>query len=188
MTHDWNVEVSAWTVRPTRPRSDVSQLLIQGAINNYIITSHKRTLNEHRRAVRDGSGDSHRRTGRGVRGGGSWPPNSGRYMTFIRAKDNTYSGKDNTFVWLTVSPRTEQVSIYLRYISGGVTKETFIGYSLRGYRSTTVKNRHCNSSLLFFLPGGAAWQTSCFRHSGKTRFDPPNGCSPVRLWGQLTPN
>ena len=30
-----------------------------------------------------------------------------------------------------MSPRTEQVSIYLRYISGGVTKETFIGYSLR---------------------------------------------------------
>ena len=80
-----------------------------------------------------------------------------------------------------MSPRTEQVSIYLRYISGGLTKETFIGYSLRGYRSTTVKNRRCNSSLLFFLPGGAAWQTSCFRHSGKTRFDPPNGCSPVRL-------
>ena len=51
----------------------------------------------------------------GGSGGGSWPPNSGRYMTFIRAKDNT-------FVWLTVSPRTEQVSIYLRYISGGVYK------------------------------------------------------------------
>ena len=26
-----------------------------------------------------------------------------------------------------MSPRTEQVSIYLRYISGGLTKETFIG-------------------------------------------------------------
>ena len=74
--------------------------------------------------------DSHRRTGRGVRGG-SWPPNSGRYMTFIRAKDNT-------FVWLTVSPRTEQVSIYLRYISGGLTKETFIGYSLRPSKTGTA--------------------------------------------------
>ena len=80
--------------------------------------------NEHYIHFRDTDGTSnHRRTGRGVRGG-SWPPNSGRCMTFIRAKDNT-------FVWLTVSPRTEQVSIYLRYILGGVTKETFIGYSLR---------------------------------------------------------
>ena len=72
----------------------------------------------------------------GVRDGGqvgSWPPNSGRYMTFIRAKDNT-------FVWLTVSPRTEQVglSIYLRYISGGLTKETFIGYSLRPSKTGTA--------------------------------------------------
>ena len=73
-----------------------------------------------------------RRKGRGVRGG-SWPPNSGRYMTFIRAKDNT-------FVWLTVSPRMEQVSIlpHLRYISGGVTKETFIGYSLRPSKTGTA--------------------------------------------------
>ena len=114
----------------------------------------------------------HRRTRRGVRGG-SWPPNSGRYMTFIRAKDNT-------FVWLTVSPRTEQVSIYLRYISGGVTKETFIGYSLRPSKIGTSKVRY-----YFFLPGGAAWQTSCVRHSGKTRFDPPKGCWPVRLWLQV---
>ena len=52
-------------------------------------------------------------------------------MTFIRAKDNT-------FVRLTVSPRTEQVSIYLRYISGGVTKETFIGYSLRPSKTGTA--------------------------------------------------
>ena len=81
----------------------------------------------------------HRRTGRGVRGG-SWPPNSGRYMTFIRAKDNT-------FVWLTVSPRTEQVSIYLRYISGGVTKETFIGYSLRPSKTGSALVHYCFFSL-----------------------------------------
>ena len=122
----------------------------------------------------------HRRTGRGVRGAVDPPIRADTWHLFGQ-KTTHIRAKDNTFVWLTVSPRTEQVSIYLRYISGGVTKETFIGYSLRGYRSTTVKNRHCNSSLLFFLPGGAAWQTSCFRHSGKTRFDPPNGCSPVRL-------
>ena len=54
-------------------------------------------------------------------GGQLTPQNSGRYTTFIRAKDST-------FVCLTVSPRTEQVSIYLRYISGGVTKDTLIGY------------------------------------------------------------
>ena len=124
-------------------------------------------------------------TGIGVRDGGSGgavdPPIRADTWHLFGQKTTHIRAKDNTFVWLTVSPRTEQVSIYLRYISGGVTKETFIGYSLRGYRSTTVKNRHCNSSLLFFLPGGAAWQTSCFRHSGKTRFDPPNGCSPVRL-------
>ena len=32
----------------------------------------------------------------------------------------------------------EQVSIYLRYISGGVTKETFIGYSLRPSKTGTA--------------------------------------------------
>ena len=37
-----------------------------------------------------------------------------------------------------MSPRTEQVSIYLRYISGGVTKETFIGYSLRPSKTVTA--------------------------------------------------
>ena len=37
-----------------------------------------------------------------------------------------------------MSPRTEQVSIYLRYISGGVTKETFIGYSLRPSKTGTA--------------------------------------------------
>ena len=103
-----------------------------------------------------------------TRRGVSWPPNSGRYMTFIRAKDNT-------FVWLTVSPQMEQVSIYLRYVSGGVTKETFIGYSLRPSKIGTAIVHY------FFLPAGAAWQTSCVRHLDKTRFDPPNGCWPVRL-------
>ena len=37
-----------------------------------------------------------------------------------------------------MSPRTEQVSIYLRYISGGLTKETFIGYSLRPSKTGTA--------------------------------------------------
>ena len=37
-----------------------------------------------------------------------------------------------------MSPRTEQVSIYLRYISGGVTKETFVGYSLRPSKTGTT--------------------------------------------------
>ena len=37
-----------------------------------------------------------------------------------------------------MSPRTEQVSIYLRYISGYPTKETFIGYSLRPSKTGTA--------------------------------------------------
>ena len=38
-----------------------------------------------------------------------------------------------------MSPGTEQVSIYLRYLfSGGVTKETFIGYSLRPSKTGTA--------------------------------------------------
>ena len=43
-----------------------------------------------------------------------------------------------------MSPRTEQVSIYLRYISGGVTKETFTAivhyyfFSLAGPRDKQV--------------------------------------------------
>ena len=37
-----------------------------------------------------------------------------------------------------MSPRTEQVSIYLRYISGGLTKETFIEYSLRPSKTGTA--------------------------------------------------
>ena len=48
---------------------------------------------------------------------------------------------------VTVSPRTEQVSIYPRYISGGVTKGTFIGYTLRPSKIATAI-----SSLLFFSP------------------------------------
>ena len=87
-------------------------------------------------------------------------------MTFIRAKDNT-------FVWLTVSPRTEQVSIYLRYISGGLTKETFIGYSLRLRPSKT------GTAIVHYYFFSLAGPRD--KHSGKTRFDPPNGCSPVRL-------
>ena len=44
------------------------------------------------------------------------------------------------------------------------------------------KRKFSVSPLLYrFLPGGAAWQTICVRHSGKTRFDPPNGFWPVRL-------
>ena len=30
----------------------------------------------------------------------------------------------------------------------------------------------------FFLPGVAAWQTICVRHSGKTRFDPQMDVGP----------
>ena len=41
---------------------------------------------------------------------------------------------------------------------GGVTKETF---------------------LIFFSLAGSAWQTICIRHSGKFRFDSPNGCWPM---------
>ena len=56
----------------------------------------------------------------------------------------------------------------------GQTKETFIGYSLRPSKIGTAIVHY-----YFFLPGGAAWQTSCVRHSGKTWFDPPNGCWPM---------
>ena len=70
----------------------------------------------------------------GGSGGGSPPPiravcrhQFGQRVDIIRAKQK-----------FTCFPRS-----LLRYVSGRVTKETFIGYY-----STTVKNRLCNSSLL----------------------------------------
>ena len=78
----------------------------------------------------------------GVRDGGSGgavdPPIRADIWHLFGQKTTHFRAKDNTFVWLTVSPRTEQVSIYLRYISGGLTKETFIGYSLRPSKTGTA--------------------------------------------------
>ena len=58
----------------------------------------------------------------GVRDGGSGgavdPPNSGRYMTFIRAKDNTYSGK-RQHICLTNCVTPNGTSIHLPEIHFG---------------------------------------------------------------------
>ena len=49
-----------------------------------------------------------------------------------------YSGKRQHICLTNCVTRTEQVSIYLRYLSGGLTKETFIGYSLRPSKTGTA--------------------------------------------------
>ena len=84
--------------------------------------------------VRDGGG--------GLRGRQLTTQNSGTY--------DIYSGKRQHICLSNCVTERNKYASTLRYISGEVTKETFIGYY-----STTVKNRHCNSSL-FFLPDGAA--------------------------------
>ena len=65
--------------------------------------------------------------------------------------------------------RTEQVSIYLRYVSGGVTKETFIGYysNLRPSK-ISIAIVHC----YFFSLAGPRDKQVVFAIRA-SRFDPP---------------
>ena len=107
----------------------------------------------------------HRRSG----WGSVDPPIRSDNTTFIRANDNT-------FVWLTVSPNG--TSIHLPEIHSRWCNKGNVHRVLFFYRQTV------GSAIVhyyFFLPGGAAWQTVCVRNSGKTRFDPLNGCWPIRL-------
>ena len=80
--------------------------------------------------------------GGGAEGEAVTTQNSGTY--------DIYSGKRQHICLTNCVTERNKYASTLRYISGGVTKETFIGYY-----STTFKIRHCNSSL-FFLPDGAA--------------------------------
>ena len=113
-----------------------------------------------------------RRTRRGSGGGGAVDPPPPQFGQIY----DIYSGK-RQHICLTNCVTPNGTSIHLPEIHfGWVTKETFIGYSLRpSIIDTSIVHYYC------FLPVGAAWQTSCVRHSDKTRFDPPNGCWPVRL-------
>ena len=66
---------------------------------------------------------THRRMGRGVRGSVAPPPNSGSLSTSIRAAESKWFGQNTIHVIVWLTPRS-----VLRYVSGRVTKETFIGY------------------------------------------------------------
>ena len=64
--------------------------------------------------------------GTGGRGGAVDPTKFGQIQHLFRQK--------TTHLFDQLRHRTEQVSMYLRYVLGDVTKETFIGYNC-----TTVK-------------------------------------------------
>ena len=93
---------------------------------------------------------THRRTGRVVRGGGSWPHKIRAATTCIRAKGDTS-------VWLTVSPNG--TSIHL--------PDIHFGWGNKGdvHRVLLYDRQKIGTAIVhyyLFLPGGAAWKQFVF--------------------------
>ena len=92
-----------------------------------------------------------RHTGRGVRGPVDSPTKIRADTTFIRAKDNT-------LVWLTVSPNGTGIRL----------PEIHFGWGNKGDAHRVL----LYDRLLLFSPWRGRVKAICVRHSGNTRFDP----------------
>ena len=121
----------------------------------------------------------------GVRDGGSGgqlPPQFGQFVDINSGRESRIFGQNtihliNTNLGSVIAVDGNNFCYYSLEIT-----ENYCYYPPPPHRMWSASGDHGKFLLLPPPTESGRLQTICVRHSGKTRFDPPNGCWPVRLW------